>query len=722
MGLNINVSGTYKQPDSWIKTPAYFEGNGRLDNRAFSNKMPVGCMTNIANWGLNQVSASLEAGNVIKFVTNNVNGGVSLWNGGFSVSPLHTYYCCAFLKSTSPTLHIDVDFAQSGVGWTEGSAVKIDSANQYRLTSVRHKSTVATTNWCNPVLVDWSNAGVNTWYMSNMMFFDLTEIYGAGNEPSKEYMDNLVQNGGSWRLLDKGFINVGGVWKQVYTKEGAAVFIGETAFLNATSTVYDVIPLDDTRVCVLYWDSSMAVAGNNNNGFGAVILKHANGSIVVGTPVQIPLNTASNRSCSLGSGGNGAGMAFERYDSNFIVGSVLRCDYTSGENTWYVKGVALYCVDTVITPLVSGSVYGCYTGYKLDFLNICVLSNKRFFACWKSQESSSRYYHKGVIFNFEPWGVGYGAVGTISDGYNGTPLAFTSSTTAEFTCISINNGNNIFFSFEGYTSSYACYYNVFTTSGNGFTINTWYTPYSGKSSNVEKLDENNILYYFMGNSGGKYSRPIAVKVNIVNGVVTPSANVYFCPSVSSSYNQSFTSVIRLDTWRFLFFVTGGGSSYRAQVLDTSNMSLGTEYNMGIGGAFYPTLTANKVIFYATTPYTKVCDISGGTITFGAQMPNAYYPNSGQNGTVMYYQNPSPYKYFFYNTGLSTQPVQMSPACCQVNFVSNTVQGFKVNGTTLTLASSITLANITVTKVVVLKNFAFVVGMNGTTPKAQLIAI
>lgn len=89
------------------------------------------------------------------------------------------------------------------------------------------------------VAVDFQGAPKNTFYVDCFELYDLTEIFGAGNEPTQEWCDanlDATIGKGIARKVKKGYIGVGGVAQLFYSLATLVPFSSSRAPINWTDS------------------------------------------------------------------------------------------------------------------------------------------------------------------------------------------------------------------------------------------------------------------------------------------------------------------------------------------------------------------------------------------------------------------------------------------------------------------------------------------------------
>ncbi|MDD4036428.1 MAG: hypothetical protein PHS45_03820, partial [Bacilli bacterium] len=106
---------------------------------------------------------------------------------GFSITVGQIFYGVAWVKSSSTSTAIqtgDGDGNAAGIQWHTGS-------NNFEFQSARF--TVTADNSANGIRVrSWLTSGWTPIEIKDVYYFNLTAIYGGGNEPTEAQMDTLI--------------------------------------------------------------------------------------------------------------------------------------------------------------------------------------------------------------------------------------------------------------------------------------------------------------------------------------------------------------------------------------------------------------------------------------------------------------------------------------------------------------------------------------------------
>lgn len=124
----------------------------------------------------------LTASNVIWFPANSANDTLSQAK---SVTSGRKYYFCGFIKSTSSS----VAFRLSDSSTT--TSLSHSGSNEFEFLSAVHTS-AATSASGSLYIIDQRSSGWDYIYAKWFTMVDLTAEFGAGNEPTKETMDNIM--------------------------------------------------------------------------------------------------------------------------------------------------------------------------------------------------------------------------------------------------------------------------------------------------------------------------------------------------------------------------------------------------------------------------------------------------------------------------------------------------------------------------------------------------
>ena len=182
----------------------------------------------------------------------------------------HKYYGYGYIKGQSNNVitmgglntGVDVSLEEAGVGYAYGNYVNGD-ATDWTKSSFYHTATATTSNSQFRSYMRIGNKPDGTgdlvtvgmaMYYDNMRLYDLTTMYGTGNEPTMEWCDsnetaleNLYkqQNSkarkvkkayagvdGKARKIKRGYIGVGGVARLFYSSEKALSYYGTAADLS----------------------------------------------------------------------------------------------------------------------------------------------------------------------------------------------------------------------------------------------------------------------------------------------------------------------------------------------------------------------------------------------------------------------------------------------------------------------------------------------------------
>lgn len=111
---------------------------------------------------------------------------------GISLNPSHTYYTRVYGYQTSKTTNATVGFYWPIAEPSFQENIAIGDAGKWNLYSAVNTRTSFTSGFY-PFRIDWNNNNrAGTIYVDGCMLIDLTAAFGAGNEPTKAWIDEHV--------------------------------------------------------------------------------------------------------------------------------------------------------------------------------------------------------------------------------------------------------------------------------------------------------------------------------------------------------------------------------------------------------------------------------------------------------------------------------------------------------------------------------------------------
>lgn len=169
----------------------------------------------------------------------------------------HKYYGYGYIKGQSNNVitmgglntGVCVSLQEAGVGYAYGNYVD-GNVTDWTKSSFYHTATATTSDSqfrshmrignMSDGTGDLVTAGMAMYY-DNMRFYDLTAMFGAGNEPTQEWCNNngtVLENlykkisGGIARKVKKGYVGVGGIARLFYSAEKELSYYGTAANLS----------------------------------------------------------------------------------------------------------------------------------------------------------------------------------------------------------------------------------------------------------------------------------------------------------------------------------------------------------------------------------------------------------------------------------------------------------------------------------------------------------
>ena len=199
----------------------------------------------LEGWSISELkyhTATIESdseGNYVKVVhttshTSNSRGFVR--STKYPTYANHVYYMCAIVKNgannsgTVPTPRLSASMTDTG------SLITATNSSEWHLLSGIFTRTIDVAS-DSLILDSWAekNTTGNEFYFRNVKMYDLTAMYGSGNEPAKDWCDaNLatLKAGSVARKVKKGYIGVGGIARLFYSSGPELNYYGTTTPLS----------------------------------------------------------------------------------------------------------------------------------------------------------------------------------------------------------------------------------------------------------------------------------------------------------------------------------------------------------------------------------------------------------------------------------------------------------------------------------------------------------
>lgn len=193
--------------------------NGNFNNNLDNWELTTG---NINDYSI--ITEDNEKEFKFKGVSRTSYGGL-LKSGSISVVTTHVYYARAFIKCEVPYIGSNY-FGLDLINISNSSETQsISATSRWQLISCIATVT-STSNTTTQFSLSAQTSGTDYNYIKNMALYDLTEHFGAGNEPTRAWCDANISEEGTIiipkkenvaRKVKKGYIGVNGVAKQFYT-------------------------------------------------------------------------------------------------------------------------------------------------------------------------------------------------------------------------------------------------------------------------------------------------------------------------------------------------------------------------------------------------------------------------------------------------------------------------------------------------------------------------
>lgn len=148
---------------------------------SLTNLITNGNFASTSGWTSTGASFTVS-GNEVSFLANSTSDTLTQ---NKSIVANHIYYFAIWAKASSSSVAVGMSYM------TSGGTISHSGSAAYEFLSVRAtaSSTVSATVWA---LADNRSSGWNTVNVKYVSMIDLTAAFGAGNEPSKEQMDQLM--------------------------------------------------------------------------------------------------------------------------------------------------------------------------------------------------------------------------------------------------------------------------------------------------------------------------------------------------------------------------------------------------------------------------------------------------------------------------------------------------------------------------------------------------
>lgn len=184
----LRLNGTYSLKYNSSSENFILQGEGG-ELAKIPNLCKNGNFVSTEMWNSEGLSKFTAVSNVATILA--VYGDAKLYQQNISFVSGHKYYLCAKIKTSS---------SQIALTWHDGSqwgtVYSVASEDYIQYSSIT--TSLATTANGFVAVIDKNTSGWSDVNIKNIMLLDLTEAYGAGNEPTKAEMDAYISSNGWW--------------------------------------------------------------------------------------------------------------------------------------------------------------------------------------------------------------------------------------------------------------------------------------------------------------------------------------------------------------------------------------------------------------------------------------------------------------------------------------------------------------------------------------------
>ena len=174
-----------KEPSRTIK------GSVGIGNIELENLVTNGSFIGTTDWTPTTVASFTATDNEASFVANAQYGKIR--SNAQTLTVGHKYYVRAILKGTSTSVGLTVGL--NATPYTVQSNTDMTTIGEYEIVSTVFTSSETLGNYYIEV-IDYRTSAWTTINVKEVIFIDLSLKYGIGNEPSKVYMEGLVEKVG----------------------------------------------------------------------------------------------------------------------------------------------------------------------------------------------------------------------------------------------------------------------------------------------------------------------------------------------------------------------------------------------------------------------------------------------------------------------------------------------------------------------------------------------